>query len=163
MKRTVSVLLAIALLLTGSGCGRKHDDFEQPVSFYYMSLDTEESVFAAETREAKSYVSDLLTLTNHYFVGPVNEAYVNVFPVGLYAISLTDEGDRLVVTVSDELSTLSGLELSIACTCIAMTLFDITGIEKVEIMAENELLDSKKSVIITMDDLYLQDITLLTD
>ena len=161
MKRTVSVLIIIALLLTGGGCRRKHDDFEQPVSLYYTLLNSEDSVFAAETREAKPYENDMLALTNCYFAGPVNESYVNVFPSGLCAISLVIEGDRVILTVSDELSTLSGLELSVACTCIAMTLFEITGTEMIEIVAENELLDSKKSVIISMDDLYLQDTTLL--
>ena len=161
MKRIIIILTIVALLISFIGCTKNTENFDQPAQFYYKWASTEDALFGAETREIKSYSDDLLAVANFYFTGPDSDAYVNVFPDGLHALSLEVQENKLMLLLNDELSTLSGLELSIACACMSMTLLELTGCTEIVIKAESKLLDGKASISMKLDDLYLLD-TLIT-
>ena len=65
--------------------------------------------------------------------------------------------NTLYVTVSKELAQLSGLELTLACSCLSMTCMELTGAENIVISAENSLLDGQKSITMNKDTLLLID------
>lgn len=162
MKRIISMLIIVALLLAFYGCENNADSVEQPASFYYLLKNAENSIFEAEVREIKPFSNDYLSIANHYFNGPISDAYVNVFPAGLQAILLECNDTKLDITVSDELSNLSYVEQSIACACMGMTFLELTGCETIEIRLENHTFNGKTSIILGLEDLYLLDSTLTT-
>ena len=160
MKRTLSLLIVVALLLVFCGCDKKTESFEQPASFYYMLENAESSIFEAEVREIKSFSGDYLAIANHYFGGPIDNRYENVFPTGLQALSLECTDSKLTITVSDVLSDLSYIEQSIACASMGMTLLELTGCSTIEIHLENRSFDGEESITLQLEDLYLLDSTL---
>lgn len=160
MKRIIFFFLAITLVLSFCGCKGKPDSIEQPASFYYLEANAEKNVFAAEIRETKQFSNDLQAIADDYFSGPTGDAYVNVFPADLHTVSVEIQDAKLILTVSDELSLLSGLDLSIACACMGMTLLEITECTQIEILTQTQPLDGKSSILLTLDDLYLLDTTL---
>lgn len=160
MKKTFLCILCIALLLSLIGC-QKQPDFEQPVTFYYQTLnnsyEAESAAIQSETREGKDLV-DLQQVFTNYLQGPASESLFSPFPAGLRLVSYEWRLNTLYLTFSDQLGDLTGLELTIACCCIALTCLDMTGASKVCISAENALLGGEKTVSFTPEEILLLDL-----
>lgn len=161
MKRFVIVMILLALVIGMSGCMQKNEDFVNPVSFYYCndisSKDDFEHVFVPELREGAGYWDNKPALLSLYLTGPENEDLVTPFPAGLSIISVQHDNGQVRVVLSDQFADLTGLDLSIACTCLGMTVLELYGCDCVEISAEHKPLGEQKSIIITADMVVLAD------
>lgn len=69
-----------------------------------------------------------------------DEQYSSAVPESLTVLSITPQGSRLVLDVSEELATLSGPGLVQALAQIVYTASEIDGVESVQITVENEQL-----------------------
>ena len=154
-----ALLLALIILSSFTGCGRS-EQYEVPLSFYYLSAQLDYGADSAaikpQLREGKGFSSPE-TILQLYFAGPLGEDFKTPFPAGLRLVSTAQEADTLYLTVSDELSQLSGLDLTLACCCITLTCLDITDVESVCIQAETATLGGEKTITMNRDCLLLLD------
>ena len=162
MKRMTALLLCIIILLCICGCKKEKPALIMPVSFYYrtaeMTYDGTSAIISAEQRESAGFNDNILLLLNAYFNGPTSQELRSPFPRTLKAINYSVLGTSVQVEVSSDISQLSGIDLSIACACIAHTLFDLdSSIERVQISSSGSYLDGGNSVTITRDNLLLSD------
>lgn len=159
MKHAISLFLALIMLCTLFGCG-KEPTYQEPLSFYYRSTDLSYDAacvsVVSETREGAGLntTEDILAL---YFNGPESTSLSNPFPAGLRLVSCNLEEKTLYLTVSKELASLTGMDLTLACSCITLTCLSIVGAEEVCIQAEGAKLGGQTTITMDRDSILLLD------
>ena len=163
MKKILSLLLCIFLLLGFTGCHNNSSAIT--LNFYYplenYGYDTVEEKFHprsvdVEIREDIQYISARQVL-GEYLKGPVDPALMNPFPLELELLDLSIDSKVLYITLSDQLADLSGVPLTIACSCLAKTAMTIASVSKVEIKCQTQLLDGKKALTFSADTAIFDD------
>lgn len=153
------LLLAALLLLPLWGCSK--NNMAHPVNYYYLQKDalsdTSSNVIAAEVRDGAAHREQWVYLLGSYLRGPISYSYTNPFPSLLQLRKADLQGDHLYLTLSEHLADLSGLDLTLACACLALTGMELTGAESVEIQAEGRLLNGKRVLVLNRDDIELLD------
>ena len=161
MKKFLIVVLAVAMLLPIFGCSEEEPEIVSPVTYFYrrseISFESETGIVASEARESAGHENDLTYLLNQYFDGPNDKALQRTFPLGTQLISISVSAQHTIITVSGHLSSLKGIDLTIACACITMTVMELTGTSKVEIKADRALLNDAESIIMDLDTLLMLD------
>lgn len=162
MKRLICLVLAVLLLLGSTGCNSRKDEIKEPVNFYYcretdkVIYGAGDGVVAREIREGSGMETDkLLSL---YLKGPQTEGLSRTFPKGVSLISLTIENDTAVIVLSDFFSALTGIDLTIGCACLTLTVCELTGAKGITVSTETTLLDGNRSVSMTVEEVLLLDI-----
>lgn len=154
MKRTLRGLLCVLLCLGLFGCRQEEDaPIQVPAEFFYprstFSYTADETVIGSEHREAAGHEDDIAYLIDLYLRGPQSETLTQPFPIGCRVVSCTLKSDTtLTLVVNDNFAALTGMELSVACVCLAKTLSGLTGADTVIIQTQTQLLDGKKSITI---------------
>lgn len=149
MKPYIAWSFVLILFLTMSGC-MSHTNYSDPVTLYYPRLEytvgKEDSVIASELREADGLTR--AEWVTSYLNGPESSELGNPFPAGTELIDLQQEEDTVYLILSDAFAALSGIDLTIACTCLARTVLQETDAVRVSIRAEKELLDGSTEILI---------------
>lgn len=159
MKRVICIILA-ALSLAISGCKKDDVTFIKPTNFYYLNSEVdfgvENAVIGYEIRETDSVI-DLITFMDIYLDGPISEQLRRNFhkQTEVSQIYVADGG--VYVRFNNFLAMRTGVDLTLTCACIALTLLDYTGADFVQISTEGALLEDSESITITRDDLLLLD------
>ncbi|MBO5892356.1 MAG: hypothetical protein J6Q30_06550 [Oscillospiraceae bacterium] len=154
MKRFLCSLLCLLLCFSLFGCQKKETmPILEPVEFFYLqntfSYTDAETIIGSEPREAAGHREDLPYLLELYFRGPQNDALAQPFPDGCNLVSSSTRNSKTItVVITDSFSTLTGMDLSIACVCLAKTVSGITGYPTVIIRTETKLLDGKRSITV---------------
>lgn len=165
MKKCVLLILLLSLLLGIWGCGQQSEEIQKPVHFYYLAdLSVEEDfdhVIVKEIAESAGLTEE--GLLNRYLAGPTAEEAVNPFPSGLSVIYLRKQESKIVLILSQELLELSGLDLTLACACLASTVFELYSCQSLEIIVNGQLIEGKASIIISREDLVLYDGSYLSE
>jgi len=162
MKKMTTLLLCITILLCVCGCKKEKPALIAPVSFYYrtveMTYDGNTSIIGVEQRESAGFDGNILLMLNAYFNGPTSPGLTSPFPRALKAINFSVFGATALVEVSSDISQLSGIDLSIACACVATTVFDMNEtIERVQIISSGPYLDGSNSITIARNSIILLD------
>lgn len=161
MKPYLCLILSVALLLCCVGCKSENREIIDPVSFYYrVRTDNQERVSSMidyEIRETTGFSDDMIGLLNVYLQGPESSAFISPFPADVFVVSYETDHANVVITLCSEFSQLSGVNLSIACACITMTVSELTNCEQVSIIAEDALLDGSNMITMHRNDLLLFD------
>ena len=164
MKRITALLLCITIVLCICGCKKEKQQLISPVSFYYRSAemiyDGTSAIIGAEQRESAGFNGNMQLLLNAYFNGPVSPELTSPFPRSLKVISYSAYGATATVQVSSVISQIKGIDVSIACACIASTVFELNDkIERVQIRSGGPYLDGSNSITITRSHFLLSDTT----
>ena len=163
MKGFFCGLLSLLLCFSLLGCQKEEPvPILEPVNYFYIRSSYEytnsETFFGSEAREASGHKEDLTYLLEQYFLGPQSEGLSQPFPEGCSLISFSVRTNNTITLVlTDAFAELSGIDLSIACICLAKTVTGITGYPKVIIRTQSQLLDGKKSITIRDDELAFYD------
>lgn len=163
MARRISALLLAFALLLFCGCGQQPSskDMVHPIRFYYKVTDDRYEAtgqaMECEWFETQGHKDDYPWILNAYFDGPSGQQLLAPFPKSLELLSVQRDGESLRVNVSEELSQLSGIDLTMACSCITLTCLELDGIETVSITANGASMDGRMAVIMTREDLLLED------
>jgi len=159
MNRIVCILLII-LFICMCGCTRHDVEMIQPVNFYYcndpITFNGINDVIAPEVRESANY-DDIIRLINLYLDGPITDGYSSPFPPSVTVRSLKENNKTLNITLSSEFANLTGIELTLACTCLSATLFELTDAKSIAISADGVLLDESETVIVIRDTMVFSD------
>ena len=156
MKRCFMLLLCLCIIF--SFCGCSFAGTHPSVIFYYRTSEVAHSSGLIGHETAQDYVSMTAdSIGKYYFDGPQSELLRSPFPKGTSFLSAEREGDTLYVIVSSQLSELTGVNLSLALSCISMTFSQLDGIDAVSVSAENALLGGQESILIRDDNILLKD------
>ena len=165
MKRWIAVCLLFVLILSLAACSIT-EKIEYPVSYHYLRAPmangeihhgSEDSVIAPEIREGAPYQDNITLLLDLYLHGPLDKNFQTPFPVGTALRSLTVEGTHANVVLSRSFAKQSGIDLSLSCACLTLTVMDLTGAETVTISVQGEQLDGKDSITLDRSNLILTD------
>lgn len=161
MKRWITIILLITFLFSATGCGRKTSLPKQPVTFYYPAADFtyngKTEVIHSEVRDCSGYRDNMVDLLNIYLQGPVSETLRSPFPRQVTVSRYSTTANTAIVELSSDFAGLSGIDLTLACACIASTLFDFTQLTRVQISATDAQLDGQDSILLEPNDLYMVD------
>lgn len=163
MKKAICLILVAFLLCTLTACENKK--IENPVNFYYLrakyTYGSADSVISAEIHEYPD-TNNTAGLITQYLKGPQDSLLTSEFPFGTKLVMLQQQDSSISITLTDHISRLSGVSLSLACVCLAKTVMEYTGVNTVFISAETKFLANKSYIIITADDILLFDNTAQT-
>lgn len=160
MKRLISMLLALAVLLLPAGCG--WDAGDNTVPFYYLRRDSEfvygaeDGVIAPENREVSDRSAGLSYLLRLYLEGPLDSTLRSPFPAGTKLLRAESVEGTVTLELSKEFTALEDMDLTLAYACLATTVFQLTGAEQVHITAVSQQ-GVSKSITLFPDSLTLLD------
>ena len=160
MKRIICMVLCLMLLAACVGCQKEGQPGGNSIAFYYPNAQLSyQASSAAITPEYRTFHQweNWAQVLNIYLGGPETMGYDTPFPAGLRVVKTVMENDTVYVTVSQELTSLTGLELTIACSCLAMTTLELTGAKTVVLRATDGLLGGQKSMTMDKNTLLLLD------
>lgn len=161
MKRILSALLLLGLLL--SGCGRRGKLLVEPVHLYYPKAEyghgAADSVIDYESIDGTGRMDDYEALLGEYFCDPVGESLVNPFPHGTRVLAAVLRGSEFRVRLTQEAAALPDAEFALACTCLAMTCFDIADCREVTIISSTRRLTVPQDSWLLLDDYIPEGIT----
>ncbi len=157
MKKGIVLLLVISLVLCGCSSSRTE---EETVAFYYPVLEMDYSIGAsylqAEIR-SKAVTGYVLTdILNLYLQGPLDRyIYSMPFQHNTKVHALAIENGVMQLTLTRGFATYTGLQLTIACACIAKTAMELTGVDSVRIKAYQSTLDGAQYIEMDRNSLLL--------
>lgn len=161
MRKLLSMILAVVFLLGLTACSSLNDKIQDPVNFYYryesMNYGANPDVIGAEVYEAKDHRQDFEYLLSAYLLGPESYDFYTPFPDDTTLKSFNLRDGTAFIQLSSPFSALSGLNLTLACACITMTVCEMTGAQQVSISVANNLLDGKPQITMTPEDFLLLD------
>lgn len=160
MKRSICVLIALILLIL-SGCNTQQKTEYKNASFFYcidtVEYDTQSSIFAAEERMVNIDPNNIIPVINLYLNGPLDDHFTSAFVPGVSVADLTIEGQTANIILSSTFARLSGIDLTVACSCLTLTLAELLGTERVVISADGLQLDGKESITMHVNDIIFWD------
>lgn len=155
MRRSACILLIIWMMLTLIGCKQSNVPPIAPADFYYRipsgTHSKSDQVIASEQRESAGCENDLTALIERYLEGPISNDLSSAIPSNAYVLDVTQEDGTIIIDMSPTFARLTGIDLTIACSCLSMTLLSYTDAEEVEIRVPNALLDGNQSIVIGRD------------
>ncbi len=168
MKRMIYILLSILLMTNLYGCAGQNKHADTPVTFYYChntalsSYTPEDGLLAGETRDSAAYRDNLAGLIELYLQGPVSQALENPFSPGLHVLGLTQAENILDITLDGQPAQHSGYDTTVACACLANTLFGLTDAVAVQVSVQDS---EGEKVLLYIDraQLILEDSTLMEE
>lgn len=135
MKQLSILLLALSCLLCLSACS----ETEEPVVFYYpktaVAYHSDTGVLSPETRETLSRDDSLGYLLSFYLEGPTDPNLRLPVPEGTQVLRLIPYDGGVLLVMSREFSQLEGIDLTIACSGISKTCFDLTDLQEITFSA----------------------------
>ena len=140
MKKIICILIVFLLCFSGCHLGRES---QQNVQFYYLRnadnfvYGSSDGVVTYEERDATGYEQDIRYLLTLYLQGPVDETLESPFPAGCKLKDIALEADQISLLLNSNLTTLKGIDMTLACVCLAQTCFSMTNVQSVRIMAES--------------------------
>jgi spore germination protein GerM len=162
MKKIAAAFLLLCLGLGLIGCSDSSEGYVYPVDFYYLRQDAdiqyskEDGIITFETREG-GHGESITHLLNLYFQGPADEMLVSPFPEKLNVISAHFSHNALDLILSDEFSDLTGIDLTVACACIARTCLLWDGVEAINIRVQDSKAEASQTILLTKDSIILHD------
>lgn len=159
MNHNKMIALLLVLLLLLPACSEAPS--EGGLRFYYLrsqiAYDSSDGIIAPEFHNSDEAENDLRSLLERYLKGPETAELRTPFPDGIELTQIHETDTCLELELSDHLGSLTGMELTLACACIAKTCFEISAVQEVRIYAQDALLDGAEYISITPDSLLLAD------
>ena len=161
MKRFLSILMLLSLLFSLAACKRENEPILKPANFYYRNSDitfgAEDGLISPYVAETKDLDGKIIDILNLYVKGPYESTHKHTFPLGTTVLRCNVKGDTTFIEVSNEFANLTGIDLTIACTCLAKTVIELTGSDKVTISASDVPLGGNTSITISRGNVLLKD------
>ena len=161
MKRFTLILLTITLIFGCFGCRKNDVQLQKPAKFYYrneeINYGTEDGLIDYELQETSHIGTDLYQLILQYQKGPLSETLVNPLPQDVNITAVENYGGVITVSTDTSFQQLSGIDRSIACACISMTLLDYTEAKYIKFYIVDDFMGEKESLIFSRKDMQLLD------
>lgn len=160
--RGTALLCALLLLLTACGGGAKHEE-AGGYQVYFATPQVEEgdsrledAALESELRRIPENADVLSALVECLLSGPISDGLVSPFPQGVRQLEPPTLEDGVCrVNLSEKYGGLSGVALTVADYCIALTLCQAPGVEGVVIDVEGEPLSYRDYDVLHESDVIL--------
>lgn len=166
MKKILSLFLAVCCLAGILGCTAERKTPEDSVAVFYKkdktTYGTPDGVIAETYMHAAGHEKDYAYLLNQYLKADPGDGFSSTFPKGVTLIHFKLEGLTAKVVLSDRIADLSGMELTIALTCLTQTVMSMTGCQEVIISASTKQLDGQNFITLSQDSYLLIDNSSIT-
>lgn len=153
MKRFLSFFLLFSLLL--SGCAIFGERIKEPVTFYYVRSEyqyfSEDGVIASELREASGHRHDLSYLLKLYLMGPATDDLDSPLPRGAQIHKAEQTTEGIVLHLSNQDTSMSDAEFSLASACLALTCFDLTDAQNITIHSGERTVELDRNTLLLYD------------
>lgn len=160
MKRSICFLIFFAIVFGLIGCADRGEAMQEPKHRYYRTNPNEykntRKTIDCEVFDAAIYNDDLKLLLNDYLMGPQSENLINPFPDSCAVESIVFHEDEVHLALNSGFSKLTGIDLSLACACISLTLFELTDCKSVHIAVPDILLDGQHEIVLQRNDVILE-------
>jgi len=154
-RRIFAGALALALLL--SACALLDGGEETGLALYFRTNGGESAV-GAEYRPGTAEETTVLDLVQMLLDGPEDsQNFTSPFPKGVRLRSWTLEDGRCTLDFSEQYGALSGVSLTIADACIALTLGQLPQVEWVAVKVEGALVSFRAIQNLSAQDILLVD------
>lgn len=153
-------LLVIALLCSLVSCGAE-ETAEGNCALYYTALPEYAKggdAVAAEYCDLElpaDPVAAAQLLLQRYWEGPADEKLCSPLPAGLQLVGVEARNGLLEIDVSAHYKSLTGVDLTLADSCLTLTLTQLPGIYSVSVLVSGEALEYR-----TEQELQLRDVLL---
>lgn len=160
MKRLI-ILCLVLLLIPLAGCQKDTTQFEHPVTVYYRRAEpthgAANSVIASTMIEGTGHENDYSYLLSRYLKGSDDPLFARTFPRGTTLVSFKLDALTAKIVLGYHFSSLSEMDLTIACVCLTRTVMELTGCQEVIISAESTKLNGQNFIILSADSYLLLD------
>ncbi len=160
MKRFLSFICIAAALFCQFGCTNQAEKLKNPVDVFYctspIKYNSFEGVFAREQRDFAGWSGNLQGFLNEYVTGPTSNGLTSPFPLNGQILTLEHEGTAISLLLSIHFSKLSPNELTLACACLSMTLFQLSNADRVSFQIDGANED-RTIITMTRENLCLMD------
>lgn len=160
MRRFLSFICIAAILFCQFGCTNQAENFKNPVDVFYctspIKYNSLEGVFAREQRDFSGWNGNLQGFLNEYVTGPTSNGLTSPFPLGALILTLEQEDTAISLLLNFHFSRLSPNELTLACACLSLTLFQLTNAERVSFHIDGANED-RAIITMTRENLSLMD------
>lgn len=162
MKRILALLSSLVLLLSLCACtyGKDAADEDGYMLWFAVARDSNRNDSAAVYREMREWkeTPSAYGLIEALLRGPQSEDLYSPFPANVSLRFLIVEGKTVWVDLSEEYGSLSGIDLTLADYCIALTLCQLPEIENVKITVEGENFHNRNRQTLREGDVLLSGI-----
>ena len=159
MKKLLSILLCLVLVLAMAGCTQPQSP--DSCQFYYRSAKPDYSsptgILDFEVRDCSAFQDDFDLLLESYFAGPTGRGLESPFPRELQITRWEICGDTLILNLNSAFHSLSGIDLTVACCCIAKTFLELMPIEQVQLQFLRPDLSGHRSLTLNGDSMNFFD------
>lgn len=159
MKKLISLLLSAMMVVTLCACESSYP--EQNGKFYYRRIQpaygSADGIISPEIRTFSIVGSDLSEVMESYFSGPESRGLESPFPRNTRVNNWEIQDNTLALTLNDPFAALSGVDLTVACSCIARTFLDILPIEEVTISVTDKTLNGQEQISLGPKDMNFID------
>lgn len=154
MRRLLAFTMTLCLLFAGCDSGQGKSEGNS-VTFYYEYKNAgdlaEDSVIGRENRN--TYASALAPVLELYFQGPSQDGLISPFPGNTEVISVVQEKGSTELVLSSAFFSMTGVNMAVACACLARTVCSYTG--EPSVILSDEL--GKVHMELTQDSFLIQD------
>ena len=162
IKRIICLALLFSLCLSLPACHQQEEKIQVPVNFYYPRTDTNfgtaDSLISPITAEGRNFTDDPIGLLNFYLQGQTGDNRRSPFPADTQILSMEQINGIVRITLSSHFATLTGLELTIACACLTLTVLDLTGGNSLRISVPGTTLNGAEYIRMDRNCLNLLDV-----
>ena len=155
------ILFLLVFILLLSGCGNADADTSNTVCYYYMhnevNLGADAKIIVPTTRETDINKDDYFSIIGQYLNGPTSYDCISPFPAGTTLEELNWDQNRVQIMLSPHITTLSGIDLIVACACLTKTVTELTNINTVQIRSSSGLLNGEQALILTNESFMFLD------
>ena len=161
MKKLFCIFLVLSCLLGLTACMQSNEQPEPTVTVFYKravpTYGQPDSVIAATELLSSGRENDIPYIIRKYLASTPTDGFVSPFSKEINLISFKLEGLTAKVVLSNEIAELSGMELTIALTCLTQTVMSLTDCEEVIISANTRRLDGQNFITLSRDSYLLVD------
>lgn len=160
MKKIICIFLALCFLAGFVGCTAEKIPEDGYAVYYKRATPTYGS---ADSVIAKTYLltggheNDTVYLLRKYLASTPADGFVSPFTPDITLLSFKLEGPTAKIVLSNQIAELSGMELTIALTCLAQTVISLTGCKEVIVSAVTVQLDGQNYITLTPDSFLMLD------
>jgi hypothetical protein len=152
MRRYVSIVILICFLL--SGCQLNGERIKDPVTFYYVRNNYQESLsnaIASEIREGSGHTNDLSYLMALYLMGPVEESNLCPIPRGTRIYVVQNDPSGIILKLSESSRRMSDAQFSLASACLSLTCLELTDADVITVSSETRSVTMTSETILLFD------------
>ncbi len=161
MRKLLCLLLVICSLLSIAGCTHTDSVPENSIKVYYKTekpvYGTEDGLIAATYLDSAGHENDYLYLLDQYLCVSPGEGFADTFPSGVSLVSFQLEALTAKVVLNSHIAHYSGMDLTVALTCLTRTIMSLTGCQEVIISASDTLLNGESFITLNQDSFLLID------